>query len=276
MSDSKLDIYRKQEPDGGEKPMAESKPEVDSISYGNTFKFPSAGIHGYDEEVEVRDMMVYDEEVLSSATSEDLSRALNKMLGQLTNIKDFGKISVHDRDVLMLYVYTNNYGPMKDLAYTCPHCGKRCEHSIDLTKVEYDLPDERFKGHYSFKPKAIGTEITVRTPTVKDEIAAYDYAMKDKDNKLSVNRLILISSIDFNSPLMTLDAKISAVREKLTAAEFARLVSGFNEATRYGLPKTLDMSCVHEGCGKPYKIPFPFNISDIMSPAISVDPEEFL
>lgn len=241
---------------------------------GNLIKLPSGGVHGYPAVVSHRDMLFRDEEILSSATSDTFALVLNKVLkGVLNGCEFYEKLSICDRDYLLVRIWATNYTPTKTVEHTCPHCKTKGNHVIDYTKVESVDIHPTFTGLWTFNLKKTGAPVTVRLNTVADEITAENYIQNNKT--VSLSSVMLALSVDFGIDGLPTEQRIKLVNDNVTTMEMGK-IKKFHTLLNYGLPKQLTLICKEKECGKPSDADFPFRWTDIIAPTVSADIEDFL
>lgn len=246
---------------------------VDS-SVTNIVDLPSNGNLGYPSQINYREILVKDEEVLASATSQTYARTLNKVLKNITNDCEFyEKLTVHDRDFLLVWVWANNYSPTKRVTFECPACKTESEHVIDFTKQDSTELNPKFKGYFEMPIKKLGTSVKVRLNTVADEMLAEEYLAKNPTARYE--HLLLVLSIDFGYSNMPLAQRLQNVAENISGAEMIK-IKQFHIKLRYGINPDVEYTCKNTDCGEVTKDAFPFHTEDILFPTISTDIEEFL
>lgn len=247
---------------------------------------PSQGKLGYPSTISYRDILVKDEEVLSMATPDNFARTMNSVLKAICNNADFfDQVSVHDRDYLLVWLWANNYNPIKEVEITCsnPNCQEKHTHKVDLTNLEVDNIPEQYKGQLKV-PLSLGEEgahVRVHHNTVSDENAVEEFLERttktdpktgQKKQDHSFEHLLLISSIDvgINIPL---DRKIKWVGENMTGKEMG-YVKKFHQFFKFGVQDTVDYTC--PSCGEVTTGALPFRIDDMLWPELPNDDDEFL
>lgn len=252
----------------------ETKKEADTLDYGVTVSLPSCGQLDFPATVEIRDMMVYDEEVLATSSESGFITALNTMLENITNTSDFKSMCVHDRDFLMLQVWANNYGSTKTVEYTCGKCKNTHTLTLDLAKYDIKELDKRFtKGYFEFTPEKMDTPVKVYLPTVASEMAVSQYRKDNPDDKTSYEVLTMLSLVDYDSPLMPFAQKIKIGKENLLTKDINK-IRRFTHTMSFGLPEEIQIKC--PTCEAVEKRPFPFMPTDFFSTQVHDDIEEFL
>lgn len=244
-----------------EKPQASEKNPV--LKYTDV-ELPSKGMLGYPEEVSYRDILVRDEKELSGATPKTFPKVLNTVLKNLLHDPSiFDKLTIHDRDFLILWIWANNYSTVKHIEAQCPHCGEKNQYQIDLTQLDVKELDPEFKNPYPYTTKA-GEQVTFRLLTTKDEEVARHYCNAHKnENELQV---MLYNSVQF-SQVMPLKEKIKKIENEFTGKDMAML-RGFHAYFKYGIQEEVDREC--GGCGEVSTVPIPFQI-DFFLPSLQGD-----
>jgi len=246
-----------------DKKQNKNETATDEYAY-TTVELPSNGSLGYPSEVEYRDILVKDEKMLASSTERTFPRILGNVLKNL--LKDnsfFDKMTIHDRDFLLLWIWANNYSTIKDIEMRCPHCGHHNNYKIDLTKLDIDELDKDLKNPYPFKTKA-GEKVSFRLLTVEDENIARKFCTNNKDYEEDF--VLLCLSINFKM-VMSLKDRINHIEEKFTGKDMS-VLRGFHKHFKYGLNDVVDKECTN--CGEVNKIAVPFQI-DFFIPALSGD-----
>lgn len=263
-------------------PSEETTKTLETPSHGNpVLDLPSKGLLGYDSSVTHRDILVKDEEVLATATPTNFARTMNSVLKGICNSPSFFEdLCVHDRDFLLVWLWSNNYNPVKEVEVKCSNreCGETHTYKVDLTELDVEPLSDDYK---SLKiPLSQGKEgayIRVRPNTVRDENIVEEYLEK-KESKgknsqtPSFEHLMLVSSIDvgMNIPL---DNKVEWVGENVTGKEMG-YVKKFHEFFKFGVQDTVDYTC--KSCGEVTTGELPFQVFDILRPSVSSDNDEFL
>lgn len=240
----------------------------------NILNLPSNGKLWYPETVEYREIMVGDEEILALASADTYSKTLNSVVKAVLNDCEFyTEMTVYDRDFALVWLWANNYSPIKEVNITCrsPKCKHTETHKVDLTKV----PVEKIKPNtpQSFKlPLKRGSlsEVHIRLNTVQDELNVEAYMTANP--KSNYNMLMLVSSIDIGFDL-TLEKKLEWVRDNVTGGELG-IVRNFHKHFKYGVADVIDHKC--SKCGEVTKGQIPFQAEDILYPTVSTDFEELL
>jgi len=244
--------------------------EVTLHGSSNILDLPSKGLLGYPETVSYRDILVKDEEILSSATEETYIRVLNGVLKSILNDCDFyEQMTIYDRDFLMMWLWANNYDPVKHVVATCPHCKAKTNHDIDLTKIEIKEIKDNIKVPFEI-PISNGGKIFVRLNTVADELFVDEYIRHNEGT--SYEYVMLIRSIELPAK-MTFDKKLHWVRENIKSKEMG-YVKNFHRYFRYGVDTHMDYKC--GACGEVTRDLIPFQAEDILMPAIPDDFEKLL
>lgn len=237
----------------------------------NVVDLPSKGKLGYPAYAEYRDIMVRDEEVLSSSTIDTYAKTLNAVLKNIMNDCPFyEQMSIHDRDYMLIWVWANNYSSLKKVEVTCQHCEHKEEKTIDLTKLPQKDIAEDFKSSITIPIKKTKGNITARQLTVSDELFAEEYSKKDKNMKYE--NAILFSSIDLGMPV-PFETKVRWIRENMSSKEL-HIVRKFHEKYSFGISSTIEHTC--PACGEVTHGAVPFQAADVLFPTLSDDIEEYL
>lgn len=238
----------------------------------NTVDLPSAGKFGYPTYVEYRDIMVRDEEVLSSATEDTYAKTLNAVLKSVMNNCPFYEdLTVHDRDFMLVWVWANNYSPTKTVTAKCgvDGCGHTTNHVVDLRKLPQKEVKENIKSIQLPIKKTNGT-VMVRLNTVRDELIAAEAVRKNKDLRFETVMLALSLDLGMNVPL---DVRLNWVRDNISGKEMAT-IRQYHSHFSYGIDATMEYGC--EACGEVTRGMIPFQTEDILFPTVPTDFAEFL
>lgn len=268
-----------------ENPKAEKEVTAEELfadevpASSNVIDLPSRGLLGYPSQIPFRDIMVRDEELMGGSNESNRTRTLNSMLhGVAKNSDWFPRMSVHDRDYFLVYVWTQNYSQYKEMEVNCAHCGETFKSTVDLTKVEFDYLDENAPTYVKIPLSVFNNERYVKTRflTVADEneierlLAA---TVDDKGKpKYSYEFLEKIFSIELDIP-MPITQKIEFIRDNMTSREM-QYVEMFHKKYRFGLHRTHDYKC--PSCGEVTTDLMPFQIEDILYPQPKGNLEELL
>lgn len=243
----------------------ESETEVPKPA--NVLDLPSKGKFGYPSYVQYRDLLARDEEILASATAETYSRTLNGVLkSALMDCEFYEKLSIHDRDFILIWMWANNYTSKKTIEVKCPKGVEKVE--VDLTKLDITDPAENFTGAFTLPLKS-GNTVTVRLNTVGDEIAAEAYMAKSEQYRYEY--LMMVQSIDVGVPML-LETKLKWIGDNITAKEMA-IIKQFHVKFAYGVKTRLSHKC---SCGEVAQFDLPFSVEDVLNPTVQFDFEEYV
>lgn len=252
----------------------------------NTVELPSKGLLGYPSHIEYREMMVADEEILASATVASYTKTLNAVLKSVLNDCPFyEKMTLADRDWALIWVWANNYSPMKNVEVTCSNeeCGKKHVHTVDLTKLPVIDIKENIGRNF---PKQIrlsktGGYINVNMITVADELFVDDFITKNASSKderkskyadLRVEHALLVRSIDVGVPI-PFEKKLEWVASNVTSLEMGK-IRKLHTHFRYGLDSYYEYKC--PACKEVTQGEIPFQIEDVLYPTIPDDFEDLI
>jgi hypothetical protein len=236
----------------------------------NITTLPSNGVFGYPAEVEYRDILVKDEEVLSGATVETYSKTLNAVIKSLMNDCPFYEnLIIHDRDYMLLWIWANNYTSSKNVEIACVHCDNKDHHKVDFTKLETVDVKKTIKIPFEI-PLQKGGKIVVRMNTVADELFAEEYVKKNKNVKFE--QVMMVRSIDVGSEI-PFNAKMKWVSENLRSKEMG-IVRQFHKHFAFGIPTSIEHTC--SACGGVTRGDLPFQTEDILYPTVQSDFEKLL
>jgi len=266
--------------ESNEEDLVVEQQEKQTPPKANVIELPSNGAFGYPREVEYREMMVKDEEILSMATGENYSKVLNGVLKSVLNDCPFYEnITTHDRDFLLIWIWANNYESKKHLTVTCENTndmGDVCGHvnnvTVDLTKLDISNPREKFTGAIEVTLKKTGKPIKIRLNTVRDELDTEAFLSSEAGKNQKYDHLMNVASLDLGIDT-SLENKLKWVRDNVSAKEMA-LVRKFHKSLAYGVKTMLSHTC--EKCGGETHYVLPFQVSDVLYPDLSIDIEEYL
>ena len=259
------------EPSGG---FVTDEPK-DELKNAMSVELPSKGKLGYPATIFYRDMVVKDEETLTSVTEDTYNKTLNGVLKSvLMDCEFYEELTVHDRDFLLVWIWANNYDSKKDIEIKCQSCGATETHTIDLTELPSSDIKDNIVEPFEMDTKS-GNKIYVRLIRVKDELFVEEYmrklSAKDK-NKHSMEFLTLASAIELGVK-MPFESKLKWLSENLTTKELA-VVKNYHKYFAFGLDPEVEYKC--SSCGEVTKAPIPFRASDIFFPVVSDDFEKWL
>lgn len=251
-------------------PALQITPKEDlSIKYYE-LDLPSRGKLGYPATIEYRDILVRDEKILSTATG-DSSLILNKILKSL--IKDcddwFDKVSLLDRDFMLMWIWANSYSTKKILNIQCKHCGHVEERTVDLTSVEVKDISEKYKSPFEYK-LSNGDVLELRLSTVGDEAIAKKYIASHPNNNFIFVMFALTMNVQGQHLL--LDQKIDYLENKIKGKEMG-MIRAFHTYFKYGLDEEIPHTC--SACGEVTPFGLPFRLDDLL-PTLSDDFEALL
>lgn len=249
---------------------------VPQVTGSSVVTLPSNGAIGYPSTIEYRDILVKDEEVLSAATAQNYNRTLNGVLKSVCkDVEFFDKLSIHDRDFLLIFLWANNYSSEKEVEIECSHCKSKETHTVDFTELDTVALKDDFKQPLKI-PLSQGDEgafVRVFMSTVEHEMIVEEYIQKKGDkNTLSFEHLMMVASIDVGMPV-PFEHKIKWVGENMTGREMG-FVRKYHEHFRFGVNDTVDYKC--GSCGEVTTGMLPFQITDIFNPSVSDDFAELL
>lgn len=236
----------------------------------NVLDLPSKGMLGYPSQVSFRDILVEDEEILSTATQDTYSKTLNRVIKSLLLDPEwFEQMSIHDRDYVLIWLWANNYNPIKELEVTCQSCGNKDTHKFDLRKVDVTEIKDNFVNNMEI-PLADGTKVYVRPTTVRDEIFAEEYCAKNEG--ASYQTILLACSIDVGK-VMRFEEKLQWIRKKIKAKEYG-YIKNYHSYFKFGVDSTSNFPC--SACGEVTRDFIPFQAEDILMPSVPDDFEQLL
>lgn len=230
---------------------------------------PSKGMLGYPETIEYRDILVRDEKILSAATNKNYYKVLNTILKSL--LKDasiFKKLSIYDRDYILMWIWANNYSSKKSFEVTCPVCTTKDKVEVDLTDTKVDLLSDKYVDGYEMTLKS-GKKIKLRLITVNDEEIADNYCSLNKKVSRDDVKIALTTDIGKVIPLAQ---KLKYIEENFTGKDMG-LIRAFHKHFKYGINDKAKHEC--SGCGEVTTYTIPFSI-DFLLPTLQDDFEEML
>lgn len=239
----------------------------------NVLDLPSKGLLGYPASVEYRDIMVGDEETLALATTSTYFRTLNGVLKSILNdCPYYEKLTVYDRDYILMWLWANNYSAVKDVNVECRACSHEASHRVDLTEIEIQDVDSEIPAEFKI-PLSKGSlkEVTVRLSTVQDELDAEEYVRSSKE-QVSFNGLLRAASIQtgFEMPFAK---KVEWVKNNITSREMGN-IKKYHQHFKYGVPNAVNHTCPK--CKEVTVGQLPFQAEDILFPTVQSDFEELL
>lgn len=236
----------------------------------NIIELPSNGKLGYPETISYREILVKDEETLSTATPETYTTVLNKVLKSvLNNCPFYEQMSIHDRDFLLVWLWANNYDPVKELTIKCPECSTKTNHKVDLREIEVHDISEDFIKEFEIE-LTNGEKCWVRMTTVEDELFAEKYHKKHKD--LSIDYILTIASI-MTEKVMPFEQKLHWARENMKSRELG-IVKRYHSHFKFGINALKDYEC--PACGEVTQDIIPFQAEDILMPTVQTDFDRLL
>lgn len=243
--------------------------EQSTIKY-YSLSLPSCGKCGYPEAIEYRDILVKDEKLLASSTDATIE-ALNKTLKSLLKDFDehFDKLTLMDRDFLLMWIWANNYSTEKTLKITCRACSHEDTRVIDLTKITVNEISEKYK--HPFKYTLLdGKVVFLRLATIGDERVANEFVKKNTN--YDVASVIVALTMDFENTVMPLKAKLDYIENNIRGKDMAK-IRAFHLTFRYGLDEKIPHTC--SSCGEVTTFAIPFSIEHFL-PTLQNDFEKML
>jgi hypothetical protein len=239
----------------------------------NILDLPSKGQFGYPAQVQYRDILAKDEEILASTTADTYARTLNGVVKSiLMNCDFFEQMCVHDRDYALIWLWSNNYTPRKQVDVQCPHCENHDTVTVDMTDLEVTEPEDGFTGSVEMTLKLTGKPVKIRMRTVGDEIAVESFLAANTKTAYSYDHLMLVRALDLGLEI-PLAQKAKWVGENVTGREMA-IIKKFHDHFAYGTKTKIHHSCT--ACGGSADFDLPFQGADVFNPQLSDDFEELL
>lgn len=201
---------------------------------------PSNGKLGYPAEVEYRDIMVRDEKILATATEGNYLAVLHKILKSL--LKDqsfFEKMTVHDRDFLLLWIWANNYSSQKTIDVTCPACGAKSPLTIDLTKLPVSDISPEITVPFRMT-LSDGRVALLKLLSIGAQNSAVAYM---KDHKGEDFETVVISfAMEIENKVFGPAQKLEWISNNIKGRDMA-LIRGFHERFKYGINDRVEHEC---------------------------------
>lgn len=232
-------------------------------------KLPSKGLLGYPEVVQYRDILVRDEKIIATATDDSYWTTLHNVLKSVLGNPDFFyDICMHDRDFLLIWIWANNYTPIKSIGITCADCGQQDTMDVDLTKFDVTDIDTDIPVPFEIE-LSNGYKVNVRMFTIGDEINALN--LSEKLEGYEWDTVMLYQSIDIGDDIPVID-KFKWIEENIRGREMA-LIRAFHEHFRYGVDNNIQHTC--SKCGEETHFALPFR-PEWLLPTASDDLEKML
>ena len=230
---------------------------------------PSQGKLGYPEILEYRDITVKDEKAISTATETNFRHVLNNLLKSILGDPSFfKKISIYDREYLLLWIWSNNYSPIQRFQSTCMHCGTKSEQKTDVTKLPVsDLSDE-FTMPFKLTLHN-GKEVGLNLITIGDEEIAEKFIKVNKE--YTMDMALIASSIDIGA-VVPMKQKMDFIEENMNGRDMG-IIRSFHKYFKYGADTTHEYTC--DSCGGVNVMEIPFR-ADYFLPDLQTDFEEIL
>ena len=254
------------------KPAEKKEESLLHDSGHNIVVFLSGGKLGYPAVFEYRDLLVKDEEVLSTATDTTYSRTINSVLKSVMNDPEwYEKMTVHDRDYALMWIWAQNYGSTKTLTVTCSNrsCGAENTHVVDLTNLPVTKLNEKIKVPLNMTLKN-GVEIEVNLPTVADELFVEEWLKNHPNDKYQTVMTARLISFGMEPRF---EEKMKWISENVLASEYGK-IKKYHELAFYGVNGMIEHKCKH--CKEVTYGEIPFSTSDVLWPTVHADIEEFL
>ena len=255
------------------KAASKKKMSAETVESGESWyhtDLPSSGLLGYPQVVEYRDMVMGDEKTLSMASNENYFLTLNKTLKSILGNPDwYEDMALGDRDYLLVWIWANNYGAAKELAYTCSECGHENTVTVDLTRLDVSEIDPAINDYVPFAiDLRCGTTIHLNMRRVADELELEQY-MKGNDDTGEIIEAFFMTSMEIEDMEgATLKEKVKWGEKNIRVREMA-MVRMFYEHIKFGVEEQFTHKC--ESCGEESPHTIPFRIEDILEPAVSDD-----
>lgn len=231
---------------------------------------PNNGRLSYPETVWYRDIMVRDEKIFASATNENYGRVLTSILKSLLKGSDgyFEKLTIYDRDFLLLWVWANNYSTVKKFDVQCPVCDTKNKFEVDVTKLPIDHLDDEYEEPFEMELEN-GDIVKLRLFNIKDEQIAENYIKRNPES--SESYIMLINAMQFET-VLPLQQKIDYVESKMSGKDMA-MVRAFHKHFKYGINDVVDYNCPECSEVTPFKVPFS---AEFFYPVMDNDFEDLL
>lgn len=213
---------------------------------------PSDGKLGYSKTVWYRDILVRDEKVLASATGKTYKKILGDILKSLLrdgNVYD--KLSLQDRDFLLLWIWANNYTTHKDFEIQCPSCGHKGKLAVDLTKLDVSHLSEDYEHPFEMELRN-GDTISLRLLTTKDESVVDTFIAKNPDYDYATVSMALSAQF---AKVLPLAQKLKYMEDNVSGHDMS-MIRAFHKHFHYGVDDEVDYECSECSEVTPFTIPF--------------------
>ena len=212
-----------------------------------TKDLPSRGLLYEVDQITISTIKGKDEKILAEINEETFNSGLNKLLSIKVTGIDITKLTVGDRQYLLLWLAVNSYPHMIKVEEDCILCGNKLKEEVDLTKLEVIQLDESILTNQGIQ-LTDGTMLSLRLLLVEDELMidrytgsdawAYRYALSINQENSILDRIQLFENMDACDT-----AKIRAFQEKYT----------------HGINMEVTTDCTK--CEEVQAMPIPFRLS---------------
>lgn len=234
------------------------EPETDLSIKWYDLELPSKGKMGYPGTIQYRDVMLRDEKIIATATEKNFQKVINDVLrGLLKNPDYFEKMAIFDRDFLLIYIWANSYGTIKNLTHNCQSCEHENHVVVDLTKMDIKDLDDSYQHPYPVT-LSNGTKVKFKLLSVGDEKLTEQHCIIHKN--ASENYVLLSRSVIFDK-VMDMEEKLKYMDETFSGKDMA-LLRGFHSKFRFGADNSHQYNC--KSCGEVNRISVPFSIENLL------------
>ena len=264
------DIFVSNEEQDVDVPLPIQKIDNDSVIY-YPVDLPSVGSLGYSERMKYRDVMVKDEKLLAVATADTYQEIMDKILySLLEDPSDYEKLSIHDRDYLLIWIWANTYTTIKEYEVSCKHCGVTGNSVVDITKLNVENLSDDYIPDFELPLSKTGEVVKLNLLTVADERKVVNYLDGLDDEGDYINTL-MTQSITFEKQ-MTLEQKLKYVAENVKGKEMG-IIRAFHKHFKFGIDNKVKYKCSQ--CAGVTEYEFPFSV-DFFIPEVQRDFERLL
>lgn len=171
--------------------------------------------------ITIRTLKGKDEKIIAEITSDNLVLKMNQLLENVLEGIDPRKLTLGDRQYLLLWLATNSYGKDYPVEVVCEGCGQLISVTVDLSKLEVEYLPEDYSEPYEVQ-LSDGKSVYLRLFRVEDEMDILEWESQGKNSWLYRYALTLvdeskniIEKMKFLEDLEAKDlAKIRAFHEK--------------------------------------------------------------
>lgn len=171
--------------------------------------------------ITIRTLKGKDEKIIAEITSDNLVLKMNQLLENVLEGIDPRKLTLGDRQYLLLWLAANSYGKDYPVDTICEGCGQQISEVVDISQLEVQYLPEDFAEPYEVK-LSDGSSVFMRLFRVEDELSILEWEAQGKNSWLYRYALTIVDQsknvlekIEFLENLEARDiAKIRAFHEK--------------------------------------------------------------